>query len=668
MRSFFAPFLLALMTCTPAAAQVGALSVQSAAIIASGGTVGRTVADRAGDALDIKDFGAKCDGSTDDTAAFATAFALSAPTTIHLPTGTCRISGAPLVATSAVSVVGNGRGVSIIQLAPGATPSGAVLSWSGQSNVMLRDFTLDLGGASASALIHAVSLTGGSGHLVNDIAIIGAGSSRWLLLALDGISNTVIERSIFSLPVPYTTQNQGINLSCSTASPTDIRILDNVLVNTGMDICASSSEINHNDISGWAFGGGITTEQNAASSKFTIIGNSVYNGATTIDENSTDTSGIENWAQNSLIADNLIWNNGGSGISQGGQQSLVIGNILWGNGQRSDGGGGSGIMSRNDNPTYNGAGSFISGNIAFGNGNASRAGQGYGYTEQTSGLTGIAFGVNSWAGPYGAYNVLGTAAGSLIPASLSAAGTISSKTSLVAAGANSLTLTGSGDNDWPAITSTAGLQFRVGPVAGIQYGSLRGGTNVTFSPNADQGQDNPAVTAGDVLVYYGVGSPDSGALTIAPWSNSSSSSVIRMTPYLTTLKNAVALTPSTPAGNSAACTPGQIGIDANYLYACTAANTWQSAPLLPFQTNPILAATTGSIGGSALAAGGCASATVSVPGATSAMAVTATPATYPGDGVFWHGIVSAAGTVTVKVCAAVAVTPAASAYNVRVLR
>ncbi len=83
---------------------------------------------------------------------------------------------------------------------------------------------------------------------------------------------------------------------------------------------------------------------------------------------------------------------------------------------------------------------------------------------------------------------------------------------------------------------------------------------------------------------------------------------------------------------------------------------------------PSLTGTTGSIGGSALAAGACTSGTVAVSGSTTSMAVQATPATYPGDGTFWHGYVSTAGTVTVKVCAAVALTPTASTYNVRVLQ
>jgi hypothetical protein len=79
-------------------------------------------------------------------------------------------------------------------------------------------------------------------------------------------------------------------------------------------------------------------------------------------------------------------------------------------------------------------------------------------------------------------------------------------------------------------------------------------------------------------------------------------------------------------------------------------------------------ATTASIGGGALLAGTCTSGTVAVTGATTGMVVGAAPVTYPGDGVVWFGYVSSSGTVTVKVCSILALTPTASAYNVTVFQ
>ncbi len=84
--------------------------------------------------------------------------------------------------------------------------------------------------------------------------------------------------------------------------------------------------------------------------------------------------------------------------------------------------------------------------------------------------------------------------------------------------------------------------------------------------------------------------------------------------------------------------------------------------------NPVLLGTTGSIGGGALLAGQCASGTVSVTNATTSMVALTDPNTYPGDGTYWDAQVTSAGTVTVKVCAAIALTPTASTYNVRVLQ
>lgn len=86
------------------------------------------------------------------------------------------------------------------------------------------------------------------------------------------------------------------------------------------------------------------------------------------------------------------------------------------------------------------------------------------------------------------------------------------------------------------------------------------------------------------------------------------------------------------------------------------------------QLQTVLTGTTGSIGGGALVAGTCTSGTVAITNSTTAMSVSATPVTYPGDGTDWKGYISAAGTATVKVCALVAVTPTATAYNVRVLQ
>lgn len=81
---------------------------------------------------------------------------------------------------------------------------------------------------------------------------------------------------------------------------------------------------------------------------------------------------------------------------------------------------------------------------------------------------------------------------------------------------------------------------------------------------------------------------------------------------------------------------------------------------------PQFSGTSGSLGGGALIAGACASTTVSITGAATSMVATTGPNTYPGDGATWSAQVTSSNTVTVRVCATVALTPTASTYNVRV--
>ena len=83
-----------------------------------------------------------------------------------------------------------------------------------------------------------------------------------------------------------------------------------------------------------------------------------------------------------------------------------------------------------------------------------------------------------------------------------------------------------------------------------------------------------------------------------------------------------------------------------------------------------LAGTTGSIGGSALATGQCATGTMAIAGATTSMAVAVSPSAGagPGAGFVWQVYVSPPGSVTVQVCAVAAGTPTPATYNVRVIQ
>jgi hypothetical protein len=115
----------------------------------------------------------------------------------------------------------------------------------------------------------------------------------------------------------------------------------------------------------------------------------------------------------------------------------------------------------------------------------------------------------------------------------------------------------------------------------------------------------------------------------------------------------------------------------NFQYLWTGTPTADRTITLPdasftvAQTSQLpLSATSASIGGSSVGAGACASGTVSVTGATTSMAATATPAADPGTSFIPWAFVSSANTVTVRVCnfTASSATPTATTYNVRVIQ
>jgi hypothetical protein len=99
--------------------------------------------------------------------------------------------------------------------------------------------------------------------------------------------------------------------------------------------------------------------------------------------------------------------------------------------------------------------------------------------------------------------------------------------------------------------------------------------------------------------------------------------------------------------------------------------TFQDAAGTVAFTNQLpLSGTTSSIGGGSLAAGACTTGTASVASSATSMAVAVSPATDPGTGFTWNAWVSAAGTVTVRVCnvSGSSATPTATAYNVRAIQ
>ena len=148
----------------------GGIFVVNANDTASADNGGTIIVDAAGrrwyriysGALNVKYFGAKGNGVTDDTAAIqATINAGGANCQIYLPAGTYlnnSASGSITISNSGVSISGAGQGVTTIQ-ATGSSPAAifAALSSTDKSDITISDMTLDINGVNSGIQVQYVS-------------------------------------------------------------------------------------------------------------------------------------------------------------------------------------------------------------------------------------------------------------------------------------------------------------------------------------------------------------------------------------------------------------------------------------------------------------------------------------------------------------------------------
>jgi hypothetical protein len=197
----------------------GAADVSGLQATATGGSTARTMAVRFADTVSVLDYGAKCDGITDDQAAInnAVTAAATAGRDVLLPAATCAIS-ASIAGASNVRIIGQGRGSSIIQPTTANATFAPVQFGAGVTNAGLSEIT------------------------------INGRTSAWSGAAQDGIyiNSTASHIEIAAVEV-YGVQANGINIrgSYNTIRNSYIHdIYDNCIYSTG----ASSSALSTNNL------------------------------------------------------------------------------------------------------------------------------------------------------------------------------------------------------------------------------------------------------------------------------------------------------------------------------------------------------------------------------------------------------------------------------------
>lgn len=320
-------------------------SANGGSIIAAEGGIGCWVLDRQSAFLSIKQFGAKVDGLTDDTAAInaADAAATSAGISLWFDGGTTRVSNLGIT-RNGCSWKGMGQQASIVKALAQTWTTGQpnLVTCTAKSFFTTVDIGFDVSAATFPAgvgnpgnIYTMLAFTNCNQWVVKNCAFTGI-QVQIIALAVNGGNQWQIVENYFNMPTPSSGFNQSINASTAAGAISGFMIARNTSIGCAFDTSGSNGLILGNYIYGWKFGSGITLGgvAGATSTSNVIIGNQCLFGAGE-DINNTFPSGIECWEAYDLIQGNFCAFNSGHGISIGAIATNVLGNTCLNNGQNT---------------------------------------------------------------------------------------------------------------------------------------------------------------------------------------------------------------------------------------------------------------------------------------------------------------------------------------------
>lgn len=306
-------------------------------------------------------FGTDPSGVGDNSAALTRIFALTGGQTIYFPEGTYKVAcGHAFAASSAVSLVGAGKGKTIIQLASGCSVTTDVMSWTNFGGVKFQGITLDLNTPTTGTQQYAgLGFTvSGSNSLVgpqildSEVLNLGSSSARadnirltvasnsaaWLnpIIANTRLTKAVADGATANNCIDFGGTGAGDSTSLGTIHYA--KVVNNVCVNTGMQIDGDHGYYAGNDISGWAFGNGIFTIYNQSGPSVptsdhdnVFSGNTIHDSPAGYDVNSSAASCVENNGYANVWVGNDMHGCGGEGFRNYGEYTKIVGNTIYNN-------------------------------------------------------------------------------------------------------------------------------------------------------------------------------------------------------------------------------------------------------------------------------------------------------------------------------------------------
>jgi len=221
-------------------------------------------------------------------------------------------------------------------------------------------------------------------------------------------NNAIIENNVFQMSVP-----NAIAINCAawigntvgffdpgTDYSQNIAVINNQFLGCSLQLSNSNSVISDNVVKNWGFAAGITVAAQPYIDDLLITNNLCYNSNQHADLFGYSPTGIETWAPNSIISDNICYGNWGGGINVGGANNIVSNNICFNNSTGGHGAGAFGginLECSGSNAWTNPSNSIVVNNYMYDTRSGASRTQAMGYQEVIEGggsLSGIIYNNN----------------------------------------------------------------------------------------------------------------------------------------------------------------------------------------------------------------------------------------------------------------------------------
>lgn len=319
-------------------------------------TQGRWLAVRSS-VVNVRTFGAKGDGITDDTAAIQGAIMATPRGEIIFDRGTYILANVINCASlNGISFRGAGKGLTILKSTiPSGTPrmgDATMLKFSNCTNFSVRGITFDNNSILTTQSVTEMVLAANSVNFIfADCEFL---NFKRFALAVQSSQRFWITDNYFYAPVIAgglsSYQTGSIRLYDNTSPCGPGWILHNEIIGAGVGYGGLDIVYAYNRITNFQYGSGIVVGSTSPTTvnRVTIIGNTITGGGPGKDNDGFYPKGIECYCAYARIIGNICYNNAGGGIVFGGLYSLVSSNLCYSNGTSA-------------NPAYGIAGSYVSG-------------------------------------------------------------------------------------------------------------------------------------------------------------------------------------------------------------------------------------------------------------------------------------------------------------------